>query len=370
MVFKLSELGVKIKELIEPVAAQIDLENVVPEKVLAELGRLGAFRLIVPKEYGGLGLGFKEYIEVLEEVAGASVAVAHILLIHSGVVYGIVRYGSEELRKKYLSRLASGELIGSIAITEPRGGSDVVGSIELVAEKSDDGYRLNGFKVFNSNGIYAGLYLVLARTGPPEMGSKSLSMLLVERDTGIEPEPMDLTSLRGAGISKTRFTDVHIPDGNMLGSEGKGLRIALSIINTGRLGYAALGVGLAKEVLRIAIKYASERRAFGKRIADFQGVRWMLTDLYVGLEHAKRYLHWVAELMDEGKPVITEVAVSKLYSTTLAVKAARTAIQVHGGRGLERGSKLERMYRDSKALEIGEGTSEIMKVIIAKSILG
>ena len=359
----------KVKEVFAPVASYVDRENRIPEETLGKLWDIGLFNLMVPREYGGEGISLREFVDVIQGIAGVSAALAHVVLIHSSVVYVLDRFGGDR-GSELLREMALKRLLGSVAITEPKGGSDVIRSVELKAEKKDGGWVLNGTKIFNSNGVYAGVYIVLARTGDPSLGSKSLSTFVVRRGDGVEPKAMDLSSLRGAGISVTTFRDVYIPEEDIIGGEGRGVKIAFSMVDFGRLGYSAIALGLAREALRRAVDYAKSRRAFGKRISDFQGVRWMLADIYARVELINTYLGSIVEKIGAGERATTELAIAKLYSTSLAVDATRTAVQVYGGRGLEAGSDLGRMYRDAKALEIGEGTSEIMKVIISRKLLG
>jgi alkylation response protein AidB-like acyl-CoA dehydrogenase len=341
-----------------------------PQPIVRAMGALGFLGSIIPSEYGGAGLSAVHFVILMEEISRVDPSVGLTLAAHSGLCsQHIVMHGSERQKKKYLPDLASGATIGSWCLTEPGSGSDASG-MKSVTVREGDAYILSGSKAFITNGTYASTYVVLAKTDPAK-GNKGISAFIVER------------SMRGVGVGKKEnklgmrasdtvtmmFDDVRVPKENLIGAEGEGFVQALAVLDSGRIGIASLSVGLAQGALDAAVKYAKERKAFGKNISEFQGIQFKLADMATEIQAARLLTYRAAMAKGYGENINKIAAQAKLFASEVAVRAANEAVQIHGGYGFIKDFPVEKFYRDSKLLTIGEGTSEVQKMVIAKNLL-
>ncbi len=338
---------------------------------LRKLGELGCCCMLIPESWGGLGADTISYVLMLEEVARVDAAMAVALSVtNSLAIFPVFKYGTEAQKQKYLEGLAHGEMLGAFCLTEPQAGSDAA-AIATSAERHGPIYRLNGTKSWVTNGGEAGLYLVFAKTDP-SAGSKGVTAFLVEPSfpgfrVARHEDKMGLRTSRSAEIT---FTDCEVPEGNRLGEEGQGLKIALELLDGGRVGIAAQAVGIAQGALEASIAYAKARRAFGKTIGDFQAVQWMLADMQTEVQAARALVQHAAWMRDTGAARVGPYASrAKLYAGEMVNRAVYKAVQIHGSLGYSRESDVERMYRDARVITIYEGTSEIQRMIIARDLL-
>jgi len=355
---------------VHPGVRQRDREGRFPAADIAKIAELGCCGMTTPEEWGGAGLDTVSYALMLEEVARVDAAMATSLgVTNSAVQVPLLGFGSEAQKKKYLRRMASGEILGAFCLTEPQAGSDAAG-IQTRATKCDCGYRLNGTKTWVTNGSVAGVFLVFAKTSP-EAGGKGISAFLVEPGfkgfhVGRHEEKMGQLSSPSVEIV---LNDCEVPAENRLGEEGQGLKIALSALDGGRIGIGALAVGLAQGALEESVKYAKQRRAFGKTIGEFQAIQWMLADMQMEIEAARSLVQYAAWLKD-AHPGQMGAASSKakLYAGDMVNRVVYKAVQIHGSVGYSRETDVERMYRDARVVSIYEGTSEIQRLIIARDL--
>jgi alkylation response protein AidB-like acyl-CoA dehydrogenase len=338
---------------------------------LRKLGELGCCCMLLPESWGGLGTDTISYVLMLEEVARVDAAMAVALSVtNSLAVLPVFKYGSESQKQKYLSGLAHGEILGAFCLTEPQAGSDAA-AIATSASRHGATYRLNGTKSWVTNGGEAGLYAVFAKTDPAA-GAKGVTAFLVEPSfpgfrVARYEDKMGLRTSRSAEIV---FSDCEVPEGNRLGGEGQGLKIALELLDGGRVGIAGQAVGIAQGALEASVAYAKQRRAFGKPIGDFQAVQWMLADMQTEIEAARALVHHAAWMRDAGAPRLGAYASrAKLYAGEMVNRVVSKAVQIHGSLGYSRESDVERMYRDARVITIYEGTSEIQRMIIARDLL-
>jgi butyryl-CoA dehydrogenase len=358
------------REKVLPKAAEIDENKKIPRELIDEMGRLGFMGIDLPERYGGSGLDSLTYVLVVEEINRACASTGVALSSHvSLAIEPINRWGSEAQKEKWLPALARGEKIGCFALSEPASGSDAA-AMRTSARRDGDVWVLNGTKNFITNGAMADVAIVFAQTDPSlkhkgivafivEKGTKGFSVGKLERKLGI----------RGSDTAQLVFQDCRVPTANLIGEVGEGFKIALSTLDGGRVSIAAQAVGIARACLEDALAYAKEREAFGKKIADFQAIQWKLADMATEID-AARLLTWkAATLKDRGESFILEAAEAKLFASDVAVKAARDCVQIFGGYGYLADFPAERHYRDAKITEIYEGTSEIMKLVIAEEIL-
>lgn len=355
-------------ERIVPHATRWDREEAIDKDLVPALGAIGFLGLGIDERYGGSGGDNLAYCLVLEEVARGDSAVRGIISVSLGLVAkSIAKHGTEEQKQRWLPGLTAGTQIGCFALTEPGTGSDA-GSLVTKATKTDNGYRINGRKVFITNGTWADVALVFARTGGP--GPKGISAFLVPTDTNgfTATEIKGKLGMRGQATAEITLEDVEVPHDALLSEEG--FKLAMQALDKGRMSVAAGCVGAARGAFEAALKYAKEREQFGKPIAGFQLVQELLADMAVETD-AARLLTWrVADLADRDQPFGTEASMAKLYASEAAVKVANNAIQVFGGYGYIEESEVERALRDAKLLEIGAGTTEVQLLVIAKSLLG
>jgi alkylation response protein AidB-like acyl-CoA dehydrogenase len=356
---------------VRPTIRARDREELFARDELRKLGELGCCGMLVPEERGGSGADTISYVLMLEEVARVDAAMAVALSVTNSLgAFPIFKYGTEAQREKYLAPLAKGEILGAFCLTEPQAGSDSA-AIATTATRRGASYFLNGTKSWVTNGGEAGLYLVFAKTDPAA-GARGVSAFLVEplfpsfRVARYE----DKMGLRTSRSAELTFTDCEVPEGNRLGEEGQGLRIALELLDGGRVGIAAQAVGIAQGALEASVTYAKQRRAFGKTIGEFQAVQWMLADMQTEIEAARGLVHNAAWMRDQGAAKIGPAASrAKLYASEMVNRVVYKAVQIHGSLGYSRESDVERMYRDARVISIYEGTSEIQRLIIARDLL-
>jgi butyryl-CoA dehydrogenase len=363
---------------VRPSVKQRDREGRFPAAEIKKLAELGCCGMLTPEEWGGPGLDTVSYVLMLEEVARVDAAMATSLgVTNSAVQVPLLGFGTEAQKKKYLRRLATGEILGAFCLTEPQAGSDAAG-IQARANvaaglqpgvTADGTYRLNGTKTWVSNGSVAGVFIVFAKTDP-NAGGKGISAFLVEPGfkgfrVGRHEEKMGQHSSPSVEIV---LNDCEVPAENRLGGEGQGLKIALSALDGGRIGIGALAVGLAQGALEESVKYAKQRRAFGKTIGEFQAIQWMLADMQTEIEAARALVHYAAWLKDSGARMGSASSKAKLYASEMCNRVVAKAVQIHGSVGYSRETDVERMYRDARVITIYEGTSEVQRMIIARDL--
>ncbi|GLH64039.1 acyl-CoA dehydrogenase [Parageobacillus sp. G301] len=339
-----------------------------PRPILNKMAELGLMGITVPEEYGGAGMDFISYIIAIHEISKISATVGVILSVHTSVgTNPILYFGTEEQKKKYVPKLASGEYLGAFCLTEPGAGSDAK-SLKTKAVRQGDYYILNGSKIFITNGGEADTYIVFARTDPNEKGSRGISAFIVEKDTpgfiiGKDEKKMGLHGSRTVQIT---LEDAKVPAENLLGEEGQGFKIAMANLDVGRIGIAAQSLGIAEAALEHATAYAKERIQFGKPIAEQQGVAFKLADMATAVEAAKLLVYHAAFLRAQGLPCGKEASMAKLFASRTAMENAIEAVQIFGGNGYTKDYPVERLFRDAKICEIYEGTSEIQRLVISK----
>lgn len=344
-------------------------EGEFPRGILKKMGELGLMGIPVPEEYGGSEMDFISYIIAIHEISKVSATVGVILSVHTSVgTNPILYFGTEEQKQKYVPKLAAGEYLGAFCLTEPSAGSDAA-SLKTRAVKKDGHYVLNGSKVFITNGGEADVYIVFASTNP-EAGPKGVSAFIVDKDTPgfIVGKDEHKMGLYGSRTVQLTFEDMKVPEENLLGNEGEGFKIAMSNLDSGRIGIAAQALGIAEAALEAATDYAKERVQFGKPIAAQQGVGFKLADMATSVEAAKLLIYRAAQLRSEGQKCGLEASMAKLFTSRTAVEVTTEAIQVFGGYGYTKDYPVERYFRDAKVTEIYEGTSEIQKIVISKQL--
>ena len=357
------------QERLAPGAAERDAQSRFPREELDEMGQLGFLGMLVPEEYGGSDLGTVAYALALEEIAAGDGPCSTIVSVHSSVgCMPIVKYGSEEQKQKYLPKLASGEWIGGFALTEPSTGSDAA-AIKTRAVRDGDHYVLNGSKQFITSGKNGKLIIVFAVTDP-SAGKKGITAFIVPTDTpGYEVMSVEKKlGLNSTDTCALSLSDMRIPVDNRLGEEGEGLKIALANLEGGRIGIAAQSVGMARAAFEHARDYAKERITFGKPIMQHQAVAFMLADMATRIETAHQMVLHAAALREAGLSCLTEASMAKLVASEMAEKVCSDAIQIHGGYGYLRDYPVERIYRDVRVTQIYEGTSEVQRLVIARSL--
>jgi len=353
-----------------PHVMEWDEESHFPLEIIHELGKLGLMGVIFPPELGGAGLGYVEYVIAIEELSRVDGSVGITVAAHTSLCSNhIFIAGNEAQRKKYLPKLATGEYLGAWGLTEPGSGSDA-GSARMTAVKSKGGWLLNGTKTFITNGHYGDVAVVIAVTDKTAH-THGLSAFLVEKDTkGFRPgKKENKLGLRASDTSELIFEDCWIPGENLLGKEGDGFVDAMRVLDGGRISIAALGLGMAQGAYESALKYSQQRKQFGKAIAEFQAIQWKLADMATEIDAARLLTLRAADMKDKGMKTTLESSMAKLYTSEVAVKAANEAVQIHGGYGFIKDYPAEKFYRDVKLCTIGEGTSEIQRLVIARQLL-
>lgn len=357
------------KRELEPFAGTWDRDEVFPEAAIRKMGGLGLMGMMLPIEYGGAGAGAVSYSLALQEIAAACASTAVTMSVTNLSSDPILKFGSEEQKRKFLVPLARGEMLGAFAVTEPEAGSDP-GSMTTRAEDRGDHYLVNGSKIFITNGSRADVIVLIVRTGS-EKSNRGLSALLLTKGTpgfriGRRDEKM---GLRASDTVELLFDDCRIPTENLLAREGFGFRAAMAALDSGRIGIASQSLGIARACLQESVSYAKTRRQFGKAIGSFQAIQWMIADTAAEIEAA----HWLtlcaADRKDQGLPFTKEASMAKLVASETANRAAYRAVQIHGGYGYMREYKVERLYRDVRVTSIYEGTSEVQRIVIARELM-
>ncbi len=349
-------------------AARWDHDDAIPPSAIAKLAEMGLLGMSIPEEWGGLGYDARTVVTVIEEIARVSAALAIMVAVHNSVgAYPIYAFGTEEQKKRFLPALTSGK-VGAFSLSEPGSGSDA-SALTTTARLEGDHYVLNGEKNWVTNGRHTWTYLVLARTGGP--GPKGISAFIVENDTpGLTlGKGEDKMGLRGSDTITLSFADARVPVANRLGAEGEGFKIALSMLDSGRIGVGAQALGVMTAAFHEAVRYAQQRQAWGAPIARIQAVQFKLAEMERRIQAARLLLQKAAWLKDSGQDFIRAASMAKLYCTEAATWVTHQAIQVHGGYGYVKEYAVERYYRDARVMEIYEGTSEIQRLVIARSML-
>src|SRR5213080_80249 len=355
---------------IAPNAGEWDRQHGFPRELLGKLADPGLLGVCIPEEYGGAGADFLSYILVLEELSRADAGVGVTVAVHtSAVTLPILTFGTDEQRSRFVPPLARGEAIGAFALTEPEAGSDA-GSLRTVAAGDGDGWRISGSKQWITNGGFCGTVLLFARTDPDTPGAKGVSAFILDGDQVRVTREEEKLGLNSSSTVDLVIEGARVPRDRLLHEEGKGFNVAMATLDGGRIGIAAQALGIAQAAYDTARAYALERRQFGKRIADFQAIQWKLADMSTEIDAARLLVYRAAWLKQEGRPHTEEGAKAKLFASETARRQTGEAIQILGGYGYTKEFPVERYYRDAKITEIYEGTSEIQRLVIARSILG
>lgn len=357
------------KRELEPFAGKWDRDRIFPQVALKKMGDLGLMGMMLPAEYGGAGVGAVGYSLALQEIAYACASTAVTMSVTNLASDPILKFGNEEQKDRYLTPLARGEMLGAFAVTEPGAGSDP-GGMKTRAEERNDHYLVNGSKLFITNGTYADVTILIARTGW-EKANRGLSAYLLTRGTpGFKVgRAEDKMGLRASDTVELVFDDCRIPKENLLAKEGYGFRIAMTALDGGRIAIASQSLGIARACLQEAIGYARTRKQFGKNIGSFQAIQWMIADTAAEIEAANWLTLYAADRKDQGLPFTKEASMAKLFASEMANRAAYRAVQIHGGYGYMKEYKVERLYRDARVTTIYEGTSEIQRLVIAREFM-
>jgi alkylation response protein AidB-like acyl-CoA dehydrogenase len=376
--FHLSEDQQQLRDLIRKFAAREIAPHVMewdeasefPAAVVKQLGEMGLMGIIFPEEYGGSGLGYTDYMMAVEELSSVDGSIGIIVASHNSLCTNhIFTAGNEQQRRRYIPKLASGQWLGAWGLTESSSGSDAAGA-RTTAVRQGDNWVLNGNKIFITNGHYADVAVVIAVTDK-SAGTHGLSAFVVEKGTpGFRPgRKENKLGLRASDTSELIFEDCVIPGENLVGKEGEGFIDSLRILDGGRISIAALSLGIARGAYEAALRYVKERRQFGKAIADFQGIQWKLADMATQLDAARLLTLRAAAMKDAGEKTTLASSMAKLHASEVAVRICDEAVQLHGGYGFIKDYPVEKFYRDVKLCTIGEGTSEIQRLVIAREIL-
>jgi butyryl-CoA dehydrogenase len=358
------------EEKIVPVLGEMDASGRFPLEIASEMASLQYFGLEIPSEYGGAGLDAVSYAIVIEEISRISGAMGLCLSVHNSVSASpVYHFGTESQRRKFLVPMATGQRIGTFCLTEPNAGSDA-SSLETIAIREGGGYVLNGNKIFVTNGGVSGTNLIFAITNPSQEQREYTVFIVESERAGLEKGPAeDMMGMRGNPVCPITLSDCRVPDENRLGEEGQGMKIALSTLNGGRIGIGAQALGIAQVSLDVSLKYARERRQFGRSLSELGGIQGFLSDMATRIEAARLLVYRASHLKAQGLPFARESAMAKLYASEVAVYVSRIGLQIHGGYGYTKAYPIERYYRDAKVCEIYEGTSEIQRMVIARSVL-
>ena len=355
---------------IAPNVMKWDEEGEFPLATVKELGRLGLMGAVFPPEYGGAGMGYVEYVTTIEELSRVDGSIGIIVAAHTSLCSNhIFLAGNQAQKQKYLSKLATGEYIGAWGLTEPSSGSDA-GSARMTAARRKDGWLLNGTKTFCTNGHYADVLVVIAVTDRAAH-THGLSAFIVEKGTkGFRPgKKENKLGLRASDTAELIFEDCLIPGENLLGKEDDGFIDAMRVLDGGRISIAALSLGMAQGAYEAALKYSRQRKQFGKAISEFQAIQWKLADMATEIEAARLLTMRAASMKDAGLKTTLESSMAKLYASEVAVRCANEGVQIHGGYGFIKDYPAEKFYRDVKLCTIGEGTSEVQRMVIARLLL-
>jgi acyl-CoA dehydrogenase len=358
-----------VAERLRPLEERVDREDEVPAEIVAEMREMGLFGLSIPEEFGGLGLTMGEEVRVALELGRTTPAFRSVFGTNVGIgSQGLVMAGSDAQKAQWLPRIASGEIITSFALTEPGAGSDSA-SVQTKAVRDGDVYRLTGTKRYITNADKASLFTVMARTGEP--GAKGVSAFLVPADLPVVSvgKPEKKMGQQGAHVCDVNFDEAPVPAANRLGEEGEGFRIAMRVLDRGRLHIAAVCVGIAERLIADAVGYAAERRQFGKPIAEFQLIQAMIADSKTETMAAKALVLEAAALKDSGEPITLEAAAAKYFASETVGRVADRAVQIFGGAGYIADYGIERLYRDVRLFRIYEGTSQVQQLVIAREVM-
>jgi alkylation response protein AidB-like acyl-CoA dehydrogenase len=355
---------------IAPKVRHYDETQEFPFEIMQKLGELGLLGVVFPPEYGGAGMSYLEYVSVIEELGRIDPSIGLSVSAHNGLACNhIFLFGNEEQKKKYLAPLASGKKIGAWGLTEPNAGSDAKG-IQTVAEKKNGAWVLNGSKNFITHGTVGDIHVVMAVTNRNDPKNGISTFILEKGMAGFRASKKEnKLGHRASDTSSLVFEDCVVPDENRVGKEGEGFKQAMQILEGGRIAIAALSVGLAQGAFDEALKYSKQRKAFGKTISDYQAIQWKLADIATEIDAARLLTYRAAWLRQNGRKFGKEAFMAKLFASELAVRAANECVQIHGGYGYIKEFMAEKYYRDAKLLTIGEGTSEIQRIAIAKQLL-
>ncbi len=360
-----------VSERCVPIEAQVAEEDRVPDEIVADMRNLGLFGLSIPEEFGGLGLTMEEEVLVAMELGQTSPAFRSVIGTNVGIgSQGVVMFGNEAQKAEWLPKLASGEVIASFALTEPGAGSDAA-AVKVSAIRDGDHYVVNGTKRFITNANRAGMFTLMARTDPAKKGASGISAFIVPADTpGITiGKPEKKMGQQGAHICDVIFEDARVPASLRLGAEGEGFKVAMQVLDRGRLHISAVCVGVAERLIREAVAYAREREQFGQRIGDFQLIQAMLADCKTEAYAARCMVMDAATKRDAGQPVTMEAACTKYFASEMVGRVADKAVQIFGGAGYVADYGIERFYRDVRIFRIYEGTSQIQQIVIARNML-
>jgi alkylation response protein AidB-like acyl-CoA dehydrogenase len=369
--FQVREMASKFAaEVVAPRASHHDEAGEFPWDNIKEMAELGFLGLPWPESYGGAGLDTRAYVIAVEEISAACASTGITLAAHTSLGTGPIYYaGSDAQKKKYVSDLASGKKLGAFGLTEPNAGSDA-SATETTAVKEKDHWRVNGTKIYITNGSVADVIIFTARTSK-DKGAAGISAFIVEKGTagfrvGKKESKM---GLRGSDTVELHFEDCLVPDENLIGAEGIGFREFMKTLDGGRISIGALSLGIARAAYQASVDYAKERKQFGKAIAEFQLIQEMITEMRMRIQCSRHLIYHAAWLKDSEQPFAIEGSMAKLYASEAATYCADRAVQIHGGMGYMRELPVERYYRDAKLMEIGEGTSEILKIVIARDCM-
>ena len=355
---------------IKPKVMEWDEAQIFPMEIFRELGELGFMGIIFPEEYGGAGLGYVDFVLIIEELGKVDPSISLSVAAHNGLCTNhIFRFANEELKRKYLPDLVTGKKIGAWGLTEPSSGSDAAG-MKSYAEKKGNKYILNGSKNFITHGTYGETAVVIAITDK-SAGKHGMSAFILEKGMPgfIAGKKENKLGMRACETSQLIFENCEVPEGNLVGKEGEGFIQAMQILEGGRISIAALSLGLAQGCLIESLKYSQERHQFGKPLSAFQATQFKLADMKTNIDAARLLTFRAAVMKDKGLPNVREAAMAKLFASEVAEKAASEAVQIHGGYGFVKDYPVEKYFRDVKLLTIGEGTSEIQRIVIARDLL-
>ncbi len=355
---------------VEPLAQEIDEEERFPLETVEKLSKYGFMGIPFPKEYGGQGCDYLTYAMAVEELSKVCATTGVIVSAHTSLCCGpLYEYGTEEQKKKYLTKVASGEWVGAFGLTEPGAGTDAAGQ-QTKAVLEGDHYVLNGSKIFITNGSYADCYIIFAMTDKSQ-GTRGISAFIVEKSfPGFSIGKIELKmGIRGSATCELVFEDCIVPKENLLGKEGQGFKIAMKTLDSGRIGIASQALGIAQGAIDESVKYVKERKQFGRAIAKFQNTQFQLADMQTKTDAARLLVYKAAFNKDAGKQFSTDAAMAKLFAAETAMEVTTKAVQLHGGYGYTRDYPVERMMRDAKITEIYEGTSEVMKMVVSANML-
>jgi butyryl-CoA dehydrogenase len=355
---------------VTPIAAELDRDHRFPRELLPKLAEMNLMGMPYPEKAGGAGADYVSSVIAVEELSRACASTGVILSAHTSLAtWPVFKFGTEAQKDQYLHDMASGRRLGAFALTEPAAGTDA-GAGTATATLHADGYALNGSKMFITNAPFADVYIVFAKTDP-ERGTRGMSAFIVEKDApGFSVgEAEHKLGIRGSSTPPVYFSDCRVPREALLGGEGDGFKIAMATLDGGRIGIAAQALGIAQAALDASVAYAKERVQFGKPIATLQAIQWMIADMATEIDAARLLVYRAASCVDNGRPYSTEGAMAKLFASETATRVAGKAIQIHGGYGYTESYPVERNYRDAKITEIYEGTSEVQRMVIARSTL-